>query len=232
MDGLFSDFAALAQVILIDLALAGDNAIAVGLAATALPAHQQRRAIMIGIGLALLLRIIFALFTVQLLQIQGLLFVGGLVLLWVGWRMWRDIAGHTSLEEGLERADAAAAAHPQAHGGATAAETKPASFSRALTSIVLADVTMSLDNVLAVAGVSRHAPEIMAFGLVLSVVLMGVAASFVAGIINRYRWIAYLGVVVIVFAAIRMIWEDGHHLWPAFFPPMPGFLGGHAPPAP
>jgi YjbE family integral membrane protein len=210
-----ADLAALAQVILIDLALAGDNAVAVGLAAAALPEAQRRRAIAIGIGLALVLRIGFALITVQLLAIKGLLLAGGLLLLWVAWKMWRDVSTHASLAAGMTEAEASVGIQP-----------KPTTFWGALATIVIADVSMSLDNVLAVAGAARHAPEIMAFGLVLSVVLMGVAASVIAGVINRYRWIAYLGIAVIVFAAIRMIWEDGHHFLPDLVAPLPTWLGG------
>ncbi|MFZ4069858.1 MAG: YjbE family putative metal transport protein [Caulobacterales bacterium] len=209
------DLAALAQVILIDLALAGDNAIAVGLAAATLPEAQRKRAIALGVGLALVLRIGFALITVQLLAIKGLLLAGGLLLLWVAWKMWRDVSAHASMTEGLEQAEASGGFKPKA-----------TTFWGALGTIVIADVSMSLDNVLAVAGAARHAPEVMAFGLVLSVLLMGVAASVIAGVINRYRWIAYLGIAVIVFAAIRMIWEDGHHFLPDLIAPVPTWLGG------
>jgi YjbE family integral membrane protein len=222
MEALLADVATLVQVVLIDLALAADNAIAVGLAASALPEKQRMRVMVIGIGLALALRIAFGLVTVQLLQIPGLLLVGGLLLLWVAWRMWRDISGHVSLEAALEKADEASA-----HGAVLVAAPEGNAFGRALLSIVIADVSMSLDNVLAVAGVARHAPEILAFGLVLAVVLMGVAATFIAGLIQRFRWIAYVGVIVIVFAGIRMIWEDGHTLAPALVPAMPSWLGGH-----
>lgn len=221
------DVAALVQVILIDLALAGDNAVAVGLAAAALPAEQRRRVIALGIGLALALRVAFALTTVQLLQFKGLLLAGGLLLLWVAWRMWRDISAHTSLEAGFAQAEANAEA---ALGGTAPAGAAPGTFGRALLSIVIADVSMSLDNVLAVAGVSRHAPEIMAFGLVLSVLLMGVAASVVAGVIQRFRWIAVVGVVVIVIAALRMIWEDAHYFLPTLVPGLPAFMHPPAPP--
>ncbi len=209
------DLAALAQVILIDLALAGDNAIAVGLAAATLPEAQRKRAIALGVGLALVLRIGFALITVQLLAIKGLLLAGGLLLLWVAWKMWRDVSAHASMTEGLEQAEASGGFKPKA-----------TTFWGALGTIVIADVSMSLDNVLAVAGAARHAPEVMAFGLVLSVLLMGVAASVIAGVINRYRWIAFLGIAVIVFAAIRMIWEDGHHFLPDLIAPLPTWLGG------
>lgn len=220
VDGLTSDVAALTQVVLIDLALAADNAVAVGLAASALPTAQRQRAIAIGIGLALGLRVVFALITVQLLQIPGILLFGGLLLFWVAWRMWQDISRHQSLEAGLEQADALAKP--------TATPRPPPTFLGALLTIIVADVSMSLDNVLAVAGVARHAPEIMAFGLVLSVALMGVAAGFVAGVIARFRWIAVIGVLVILFAGARMVWEDGHRLAPEVMPPMPTWLG--APP--
>lgn len=223
MDALFSDAAALIQVILIDLALAGDNAVAVGLAAAALPAQQQRRVIMLGIGLALVLRIVFALLTVQLLAIKGLLLAGGILLFWVAWRMYKDLKAHGAHDVLVAEANGG-----EALPSGSAAAKAPASFGRALLSIVIADVSMSLDNVLAVAGVSRHSPEIMAFGLILSVVLMGAAASVIARVIERYRWIAWVGLIVIVLAAVRMVWEDLHVFFPAVVPAMPGFMGGHA----
>ena len=226
MDALFSDISALLQVILIDLALAGDNAIAVGLAASALAPAQQKRAIFIGVVMALVLRIIFALLTVQLLKIPGLLAVGGLLLLWVAWRMYQDVRHHhapspvLTPEHGVEIAE-----------GAAAKIAAPRTFGSALLSIIIADVSMSLDNVLAVAGVARHNQTIMAFGLVLSVLMMGVAASLIAGVIQKYRWIAYLGIAVIVFAAIRMLWDDGHTFLPQYVPAMPDWLGSPHPPA-
>ncbi|MGE0045971.1 MAG: TerC family protein [Hyphomonadaceae bacterium] len=219
-----ADIAALVQVILIDLALAGDNAVAVGLAASALPHEQQRRAIFIGIVGALVLRIIFALITVQLLAIQGILFLGGVLLVWVGWRMWQDLQAHRTPSPTLDPASAAHVAEEASH------VARPASFMRALITIIVADVSMSLDNVLAVAGVSRHSPAIMAFGLILSVVLMGVAAGIIARVIEKHRWIAVLGIVIILFAAVRMMWEDLHVWFPAYIPGIPAFLGGgHAP---
>lgn len=221
MDWLIADIAALVQVILIDLALAGDNAVAVGLAASALPEKQRKTAIFWGIVLALVMRVIFALITVQLLAIKGILLFGGLLLLWVAWRMWEDLAAHRPVEVG-EPAEGEHLAED------VAKIAPPASFGRALLTIVVADVSMSLDNVLAVAGVSRHSPEIMAFGLVLAVALMGVAASFIAKVIEKFRWIAILGIVIIVFAAFRMIWEDAHVFLPQFVPAMPSWLGGHA----
>ncbi|MBL8530517.1 MAG: YjbE family putative metal transport protein [Hyphomonadaceae bacterium] len=221
MDFVVADIAALLQVILIDLALAGDNAVAVGLAAAGLPAHQQRRAIFWGIVMALVLRILFAGITIQLLAIPGLLLVGGLLLFWVAWRMWSDLKKHEPVMVG-DPAAGEKAAEAVVTGG-----EKPKTFQSALFTIVLADVSMSLDNVLAVAAVSRHNEVIMAFGLILSVVLMGVAAAFIARIITKYPWIAVVGIVIIVFAGIRMVWEDAHNFFPAFIPGLPSFLGGH-----
>lgn len=222
MDIIIADVAALFQVVLIDLALAGDNAVAVGLAAAALPAAQQRRAIMWGIVLALVLRILFAGITIQLLQIPGLLLVGGLLLFWVAWRMWSDLKAHQPVMVG-DPVAGEHAAEAVASGGKA-----PKTFASALLTIILADVSMSLDNVLAVAAVSKHNVYIMAFGLVLSVVLMGVAASIIARVINQHRWIAVVGIVVILFAGARMVWEDGHNLLPAYVPGIPAWLGGHA----
>ena len=215
----FTDLAALVQVVLIDLALAGDNAVAVGLAASALPHKQQRQAIFIGIVAALVLRIGFALITVQLLAIRGILFFGGALLIWVAWRMWQDLKAHAPVAVG-EPAVGTHLAEEAGHIG------PPASFLRALITIIVADVSMSLDNVLAVAGVSRHSPAIMAFGLVLSVLLMGVAAGFIARVIEKHRWIAIAGVIVILFAAARMMWEDLHLWFPTIVPAIPGALGG------
>jgi YjbE family integral membrane protein len=211
-------------VLWIDVALAADNAIAVGLAASALPKEQQRRVVAIGVGLALVLRVVFALMTTQLLQFPWILVVGGLVLFWVAWKMWRDIYAHTSMQAGLEAADALAGGKPMPSGPPGAAAAKEVTFASALMSIILADVSMSLDNVLAVAAAAKHAPAIMAFGLVLSVVLMGVAATFVAGLIEKHRWIALVGIIVIVIAALRMVWEGLEQTMPGLVPPMPSFM--------
>jgi YjbE family integral membrane protein len=213
---------ALFSVILIDLALAGDNAVAVGLAASALAKEQRRRAIFWGVVAALVLRIVFATVTQQLLDISGVLLAGGLLLLWVAWRMWSDLKAHQPVMVGDPEAGEHAA-EVIASGG-----KKPKTFMSALLTIIIADVSMSLDNVLAVAAVARHNQVIMWFGLVLSVLLMGVAASIIARVIDRYRWIAVVGVIIIVFAGVRMIWEDGHHFLPAYIPAIPTFLGGHA----
>jgi YjbE family integral membrane protein len=220
-DHAVANFAALFQVILIDLALAGDNAVAVGLAAAALPALPQRRAIFWGIILALVLRIAFASVTLHLLNIQGLLLVGGLLLYWVAYRMWSDLKAHRPVQVG----DPVAGEHLAEE--VVTGGKPPKTFMSALITIVIADVSMSLDNVLAVAAVSRHNEVIMWFGLILSVVLMGVAASIIARVIDRYRWIAAVGIVIIIFAGTRMIWEDGHNFLPTYIPAIPSFLGGH-----
>jgi YjbE family integral membrane protein len=166
---------------------------------------------------------VFATVTQQLLGIPGLLFAGGLLLFWVAWRMWADLKAHQPITVG----DPVAGEHLAediASGGKA-----PKTFGRALLTIILADVSMSLDNVLAVAAVSRHNEVIMWFGLILSVVLMGVAASIIARVINKYRWIAVVGIVIIVIAGTRMVWEDGHNFWPTYVPAIPTWLGGHTP---
>lgn len=184
--------AAFGQVLMIDVLLAGDNAIVVGALAAGLPPAQRRKVIFIGIIAALLLRISFALVVTQLMQIVGLILAGGLLLLWVGWKMWRDI-----------RPDSAAAA-----GDAHGTGIHPAkSFARAAIAVAVADVSMSLDNVLAVAGAAREHPGILVIGLALSVALMGIAANIIARYIERFRWIAYLGLLVILYVAARMIYE-------------------------
>ncbi|MCG7507157.1 TerC family protein [Mesorhizobium sp. IRAMC:0171] len=198
---------ALFQVIMIDLVLAGDNAVVIGLAAAGLPRHQRAKAILIGIIAATVLRIGFAAATTQLLQIVGLLFVGGLLLLWVCWKMWSELqSGHG------QEALAFEAAGDVPHGGTTAVPNK--TFAQAAWQIVIADVSMSLDNVLAVAGAAREHPEILVFGLVLSIALMGIAASFIANLLQKHRWIAYVGLVVILYVAGDMIYRGTLELLP------------------
>ncbi|MBC7505601.1 MAG: YjbE family putative metal transport protein, partial [Sandarakinorhabdus sp.] len=204
--------AVLMQVVMIDAVLAGDNAIVVGSLAAGLPADQRKKVIAIGIAAALVLRVIFALLVTQLLQIVGLILAGGLLLLWVAWRMYRDL--HPSKaridvpDSGLGPADFDSVTGPP-----------PAkSFAAAAWSVAIADVSMSLDNVLAVAGAARDHPEIMVVGLVLSVALMGVAANFIAKYIERYRWIAYVGLAVIVYVAGKMIWQGWHEVAPVVRP--------------
>jgi len=211
---LASQAAALGQVMMIDLVLAGDNAIAVGLAAAALPVEQRRKAILIGLAAAVVLRIGFALITVQLLAIIGLLLAGGILLLWVCWKMWREMreqATHDQAEASVEM-EAALSVH---HGGGPTPEAlglKRKTFGAALIQIMIADVTMSLDNVLAVAGAAHAHPWIMVFGLILSIALMGLAASFIARMLNRFRWIGYIGLVIVLYVALHMIWDGARSI--------------------
>jgi YjbE family integral membrane protein len=189
------------QVVMIDLVLAGDNAIVIGLAAAGLPKDQRNKAILVGIGAATLLRIVFAALTTQLLQIVGLLLAGGVLLLWVCWKMWRELRTSHHDEEEAERALSGE------NGDYTAPGAPRKTFSQAAWQIVIADVSMSLDNVLAVAGAAREHPYVLIFGLVLSIALMGLAASFIARLLQRHRWIAYVGLAVILYVAIEMIYR-------------------------
>jgi YjbE family integral membrane protein len=188
------------QVLMIDVMLAGDNAIVVGALAAGLPADQRRKVILIGIVAALVLRIIFAVSVSMLMNIVGLVFAGGLLLLWVAWRMFREIR-HSGMDAGDD---------PTEHDGIPQTKT----FLGAAWAVAVADVSMSLDNVLAVAGAAREHPGILVIGLLLSVALMGVAANVIAKYIERYRWIAYVGLVVILYVAVKMIWEGWHQVVP------------------
>ena len=191
---------ALLQVVLIDLVLAGDNAIVIGLAAAGLPQAQRGKAILIGIVAATMLRILFAGLATQILQIVGLLLAGGILLLWVCWKMWRELrASPAQPMEAKETAGAAAG---------TNVEGKPRkTLVQATWQIIVADVSMSLDNVLAVAGAAREHPMVMIFGLALSIAMMGVAASFIAHLLQNHRWIAYVGLAVILYVAVDMIFR-------------------------
>jgi YjbE family integral membrane protein len=202
-----SAFAAFLQVLLIDLVLAGDNAIVVGALAAGLPADQRRKVILIGVGAALVLRIGFALVVQQLLGIVGLVLAGGLLLLWVAWRMYRDIAGHGLTESG---------GSPEIAGDEHAGLAPAKSFAAAAWGVAIADVSMSLDNVLAVAGAAREHPGILIVGLIFAVAMMGIAANILAKYIERYRWIAWVGLVVIVYVAGKMIWDGWHDVHPHF----------------
>ena len=185
------------QVLMIDLVLAGDNAIVVGALAAGLPPEQRRKVIMIGVLAALVLRILFALIVTTLLQIIGLILIGGLLLRWVAWRMWRDLRQPLECSPGSEEIIG------DEHSGLRAAK----SFSGAVWAVAVADVSMSLDNVLAVAGAARDHPGILIVGLVFAVALMGIAANIIARYIERYRWIAYVGLAVIVYVAGKMIYD-------------------------
>jgi len=199
------------QVIMIDLVLAGDNAIVIGLAAAGLPPEQRTKAILIGIGAATALRVVFAGITTQLLSLVGLLFAGGLLLLWVCWKMWREL--RASVEQEQEAAEALTGYDVNAN-GTIAAHIPRKTFVQAAGQIIVADVSMSLDNVLAVAGAAREHPVVLIFGLALSIGLMGVAASFIARLLQNYRWIAYAGLAVILYVALEMIYRGGHELRP------------------
>jgi YjbE family integral membrane protein len=189
----FDVLAAFLQVVLIDLVLAGDNAVVIGLAAAGLPEGQRGKAILIGIGAATLLRILFAVVATQIMQIVGLLLAGGILLLWVCWKMWREL-----------RESAKAKAADAAADGLDAKGMPRKTLFQAATQIIVADVSMSLDNVLAVAGAAREQPVILIFGLLLSIALMGAAASFIARLLQDHRWIAYVGLLVILYVAIDM----------------------------
>lgn len=193
-------FAAFLQVLMIDLVLAGDNAIVVGALAAGLTPDQRRKVIMIGVLAALVLRIAFALVVTQLLQIIGLILVGGLLLLWVAWKMWRELS-HEGESGGSEEILG------DEHSGLRPAK----SFGAAVWAVAVADVSMSLDNVLAVAGAARDHPGILIVGLVFAVILMGVAANIIARYIERYRWIGYVGLLVILYVAVKMIYDGWVH---------------------
>jgi YjbE family integral membrane protein len=198
-----SALTALFQVLMIDLVLAGDNAVAVGLAAAGLPQNQRRRAILWGLAAAVVIRIGFALITTQLLGIIGLLLAGGLLLLWVCWKMWRELRDQARPDEIVAGAamESAPTTKPIVR--------PPKSFKDAFLQILIADISMSLDNVLAVAGAAREHPTILVFGLLMSIALMGVAASWIAKLLHRYRWIGYIGLLIVLYVALHMMWE-GH----------------------
>ena len=192
------DLAALAQVILIDITLAGDNAVVVGMAVAGLPKHQRRHAIILGIGGATAIRVALGAIALQLLAIIGLLLAGGLLLLWVCWRMYRELR----------------------RGGSQTTSHRPhKTLGQAMIQIILADLSMSLDNVLAVAGAAHGTMWVLVVGLMLSVVLMGVAANLVASLLERHRWIAWLGLLIVLYVSVAMIWDGsteiaravGHH---------------------
>ncbi|SOC47144.1 YjbE family integral membrane protein [Rhizobium subbaraonis] len=190
---------ALLQVIVIDLVLAGDNAVVIGLAAAGLPAAQRKKAIFVGIIAATVLRIGLASVTVQLLDIIGLLLAGGILLLWVCWKMWRELR---------------AAVSDGQHTAADTVSVPKKSFTQAATQIVVADVSMSLDNVLAVAGASREHPTVLVIGLALSIAMMGIAANYIARLLNRHHWIAYVGLALILYVALHMIYRGAAEVWP------------------
>ena len=210
LDNLFSmgALAAFFQVVMIDLVLTGDNAVAIGLAAAGLPTDQRRKAIALGLVAALVTRIIFALITVQLLAQVGLLLAGGFLLVWVCWKMWQELRaqGREATAEAEQALEDASGIEMDAH---PAHAARPKTMWQALVQILVADITMSLDNVLAVAGATREHPEMLALGLILSIALVGVAATWIASVLHRFRWLGYVGLIIVAGVAGRMIWE-GH----------------------
>lgn len=199
-----AELTALGTVILTDIVLAGDNAIVVGMAAAGLPTEQRKKAILIGIAAATLLRIVFAVLTTQLLQIIGLMLAGGILLLWVCWKLYRE------LRSGREEAEGESVLE-----GKEAPGHKPKTLRDAVTQIVIADISMSLDNVLAVAGAAREHTWVLIVGLALSVALMGLAATLMARILVKHRWIGFLGLFVILYISVDMIWDGAHEVMAA-----------------
>ena len=198
----------LAQVIMIDLVLAGDNAVVIGLAAAGLPNKQRNRAILIGIVIATVLRIIGATVATQLLQVLGLLLAGGVLLLWVCWKMWREL--HTTVDH--QRDDALLKDNAVGRGETAPAGVSRKTFGQATLRIVVADISMSLDNLLALAGAAREHPFVLAFGLLLSIALMGLAANLIARLLQKHRWVAYVGLAIILYVAAEMIYRGSLEL--------------------
>ncbi|NEY90446.1 TerC family protein [Tabrizicola oligotrophica] len=208
----YEGLVALMQVIGIDLVLAGDNAIVIGLAAAGLPKEQRGKAIMVGIIAATVMRIGFALITTQLLAIVGLLLAGGILLLWVCWKMWQELRAGAH-EHDIEAVEALTNEDLDAD-NAIADDAPRKTFAQAAWQIVIADVSMSLDNVLAVAGAAKDHPTVLIIGLALSIAMMGFAASFIAKLLNKHRWIAFVGLAIIIYVALKMMWEGWHEVEP------------------
>ena len=214
------ELVALGQVLFIDIVLAGDNAIVVGMAAAGLPADQRRKAIFWGIAAATVMRIGFASITVQLLSIVGIVLAGGVLLLWVCWKMYRELrdgGSHDLQHEGEQALEGAEGGPPRK------------TLRQAVTQILVADVSMSLDNVLAVAGAAQHHFEALIFGLALSVVLMGIAATFIARLLTKHRWIAWVGLVIILYVALKMFYEGANQVLDHTLPFIPLVGGGPLP---
>jgi YjbE family integral membrane protein len=204
MDVTLAELSALLQVLLVDVTLAGDNAVVVGMAVAGLPRGQRRPAIILGIGAATVLRILLATVTLQLLHVVGLVLAGGLLLLWVCWKMFREL-------------------HLGSPGAACGRPARVKTLPESMAQIVLADLSMSLDNVLAVAGAAEGNTRVLVVGLAVSVVLMGLAASAIAGLLERFRWIAWVGLLMVFYIAVKMIWDGSHQVidsaWPGWLMP-------------
>ncbi len=197
-----AELSALVQVFFVDLVLAGDNAIVVAMAVVALPPEQRARVMVLGIAAATILRVIFALLTVYLLQVIGLVLAGGILLLWVSWKLWRELREQAREDEAAEDIDEIVGGVPLHH------PERPRKTTReAVVQIMIADVSMSLDNVLAVAGIARDHPWVLIVGLVLSIGFMGLAAAFIARLLTRHHWIGYIGLIVIFYVSMRMMYE-------------------------
>ena len=197
-----AELSALVQVILVDLVLAGDNAIVIGMAVAGLPAHQRGRVLVFGIAAATGLRVVFALLTVYLLQIIGLLLAGGILLLWVSWKLWRELRAQAQQQPAARNIRTMAGGAP-----VDDSHAQGKTMRAAVTQIIVADISMSLDNVLAVAGVARDHLWVLVFGLALSIAFMGLAAALIARVLVRNHWIGYLGLAVILYVAVSMIYE-------------------------
>ena len=206
-----SEVTALLQVIMIDLVLAGDNAIVIGLAAAGLPTQQRTKAVLVGIIAATVLRVTFAAATTQLLQMVGLVLAGGILLLWVSWKMFREL--RLSAETKGDALEIVSNVDINAD-GTIESHVPQKSFAQAASQIVVADVSMSLDNVLAVAGAARDHLAVLIIGLGLSVVLMGVAANYIARLLHGHRWIAYAGLLIVLYVAVEMIYRGMGEIWP------------------
>ena len=197
-----AELSALVQVFFVDLVLAGDNAIVVAMAVVALPREQRARVMIIGIAAATLLRVIFALLTVYLLQVIGLVLAGGILLLWVSWKLWRELREQRREDEAAENIDEMVHGEPLEYKGPPRKSTR-----EAIIQIVIADVSMSLDNVLAVAGIARDHAWVLVVGLALSIAFMGLAAVYIARLLARHHWIGYVGLVVIFYVAVKMMYD-------------------------
>ena len=205
LEGIFdaSQASAFVQIVLIDIVMSGDNAIIIGMAAAGLPPELRKKAIFWGIIGATVLRIFFAVIVVQLLAIIGIKVVGGLLLLWVCWRMWQEIRAGVTVEDMERQADEKAQKGP------------PKTMRMAMINIIVADATMSLDNVLAVAGAARDHLEMLIFGLVLSIALMALTANFIAKLLEKHSWLGYLGLVIIAYVAVQMLWQGSAEVYQA-----------------
>jgi len=210
-----AELSELAEVVMVNVVLSGDNAIVVAMVAAGLPQHLRAKTMFIGIAAATLLRVVFALVTTRLYAVLGLRLVGGLLLLWVCWKLWRELRAQQQEDAAVDEMEATLENAGSQDAGSTATavrdgnsiERRGKTFAQALMQIILADVSMSLDNVLAVAGAARANPMILAIGLVLSIAFMGAAATIIAKVLKRFHWIGYVGLAVIFYVACELIWE-------------------------